>query len=71
MADKRLTHCPETGKSLDGINLRNYAENNWPSRGLNPNDPRCAEAIKRKNLILEEANLRELDARTAKSKPAN
>lgn len=59
----RLTHCPETGKSLDGINLRNYAENNWPSRSLNPNDPRCAEAIKRKAMILEEAAARELDMR--------
>lgn len=63
----RLTHCPETGKSLNGINIRNHAENLWPSRGLNVNDPKCALAIERKNALLEEAKLRDLDKR----KPAD
>jgi hypothetical protein len=59
----RLTHCPETGKSLDGINIRNHAEHLWPARGLNSNDPKCAEAIKRKAALMAEADARDLDAR--------
>jgi hypothetical protein len=70
MKEERLTHCPETGKSLDGIKLRAYAENNWPAAALNANDPRCAEAIKRKKMILHEADLRDLDAKKAEAKTA-
>lgn len=59
----RLTHCPETGKSLDGINIRNHAENLWPHRALDKNNPLCAQAIERKAQLLAEADARDLDTR--------
>ena len=57
----RLTHCPETGISLEGRKLRTYAENMWPAKALDVNNPHCAEAIRRKALVMEEAELRDMD----------
>lgn len=62
----RLNTCPETGVSLKGRDLRAHAENLWPHNALNSNDPKCAEAIRRKALVLEEADLRDLDAKAEK-----
>lgn len=61
--DKGFT-CPETGKDLTGINLRKYAENLWPARALDNNDPRCAEAIRRKKIVLAEADRQDMAARS-------
>lgn len=59
--------CPETGQSLEGRNLRKYAELTWPSKSIDNQDPRCDEARKRKAIVMKEADRRDLEARTAKA----
>lgn len=60
MADKRLTHCPETGVSLENIDPRKQAYRLWPS--LDANKLPNTEAGKRYRQLLDEAELRDAEA---------
>lgn len=61
---QRLTHCPETGKSLDGVNIRKHVQTLWPH--LDATDSRFEEARRRKAKLLAEAELREAEAERKK-----
>lgn len=67
MATRDPFLCPETGQSLEGKNLRKYAEHMWPARSVDNQDPRSDEARRRKALVLKEAERRELEARSGKA----
>jgi len=57
----RLTHCPETGRSLEGLDLRAYCNSLWPS--IDEKDPRFVEARRRRDLLMAEAERREAEAK--------
>lgn len=61
--DNRLTHCPETGGSLDGISCAKRAANLWPS--LDPNRLPETQAGRRYQSLLDEHVLRKQDAEDA------
>ena len=58
----RINICPETGRSLDGLDIRAHVDHLWPQ--LDEKDPRFVEARKRRDALLAEAAARDLDART-------
>jgi len=62
MPKERLTHCPETGRNLDGVDIRAHVDNLWPA--LDARDPRFVEARRRRDLLLAEAARRDADAPT-------
>jgi hypothetical protein len=57
MAEKKLTHCPETNRDLEDVDIRAHCENLWPD--LDAKDPRFEEARKRRAVLLAEAERRE------------
>jgi len=61
MAEKPLTHCPETGRDLADVDLRAHCNNLWPN--LDDKDPRFVEARKRRDILLAEADRRDRSAK--------
>lgn len=61
MARTRLTHCPETGRNLDGIDIRAHVDNLWPN--IDEKDPRFGEARRRRDLLLAEHAARQAEER--------
>jgi hypothetical protein len=57
MEKKPLTHCPETGRDLTGINIRKHISHLWPN--LDEKDPRFELARERRALLIAEAERRE------------
>ncbi len=62
----RLTHCPETGRSLEGIDPRKHAANLWPTIANNTDKKPNPEAVRRYNLLIAEADLRDAEAEDAR-----
>ena len=62
----RLTNCPETGASLDGISCAKRALNLWPS--LDPNRLPDTLAGKRYKMLMDEHALRKQDSEDAGAK---
>jgi hypothetical protein len=60
MPGKKLTHCPETGRDLEGVDIRAHIQNLWPA--LDEKDKRFEQARERRRQLLEEAERREAHA---------
>ncbi len=61
MPPARLTTCPETGRSLEGIDPRKHAANLWPAIAEHPEKYTQTEAGKRYALLIAEADLRDAE----------
>jgi len=64
MPDEILTHCPETGRDLTGVDCKAHADNLWPN--LHETDPRFVEARRRRDLVIAEHERRQKYARSAR-----
>jgi hypothetical protein len=64
---KRLTHCPETGRSLEGIDPRKHAANLWPTIAAGKRTEGDSEAYRRYMLLTIEADLRDAEAEDKRS----
>lgn len=58
---KTLTHCPETGKSLEGIDIRGHVNHLWPEN--TPNTHMSLLARERRDAMLAEAAAREAEGK--------
>ncbi len=64
---ERLTHCPETGRSLEGIDPRKHAANLWPELHKDTHKFTTTEAYKRYSALIAEADARDEEAQDARA----
>jgi hypothetical protein len=66
MPRTRLTTCPETGRPLDGLDIRAHCEHLWPAN--TPPNQLSKEAKERRDALLAEAESRDTERHTGRDR---